>query len=324
MGDPKKQHRKYEKPAHPWQKERLDEEKKLKREYGLKNKSEIWKARSFSKHISNNAKRIIRETDDKSQEESLAILKKAKRLALIPESGVLNDILSVTEEAILKRRLQTIVFNKGYARSIGQARQFIVHGHIMVGNSNITVPSYLVNKDEEEKITFKDKSSLSNEDHPERKVETEDAVADKEFIESTKKKEEERVQKAAVENKETEEKAKPATEDKKEEPEKEKVEEKAKPATEDKKEEPEKEKVEEKAKPATEDKKEEPEKEKVEEKAKPATEDKKEEPEKEKVEEKAKPATEDKKEEPEKEKVEEKAKPATEDKKEESTKSKSE
>jgi small subunit ribosomal protein S4 len=316
MGDPKKQHRKYEKPAHPWQKERLDEESKLKREYGLKNKSEIWKARSFSKHVSNNAKRIIRGTDSKSEDERIALLKKSKRLALISESGVLNDILSITEEDILKRRLQTIVFNKGFARSIKQARQFIIHGHVMVGDSNITVPSYLVTKDEEEKITFKDRSSLSDEEHPERKIGTEEVVADKEFIEETKQKEEERVKKATEE---TEKEEKTEKVDEKKETAKQKEEKKA---TEETKKEEKTEKV---------DKKEEPAKQKEEKKATEETEkeekiekvDTKQEPVEEKEEKKATEETENEKK---TEKVDKKEEPVEEKegKKEKSTESKSE
>ncbi|MDP7610203.1 MAG: 30S ribosomal protein S4, partial [Candidatus Woesearchaeota archaeon] len=43
MGDPKKQRKKYSKPSHPWQTERIEVEKVLMKEYGLKNKKEIWR-----------------------------------------------------------------------------------------------------------------------------------------------------------------------------------------------------------------------------------------------------------------------------------------
>ena len=41
------------------------------------------------------------------------------------------------------------------ASSIKQARQFIIHGHVFVGNKKVTVPSYLVKKDEEATIRVK-------------------------------------------------------------------------------------------------------------------------------------------------------------------------
>ena len=43
MGDPRKIRKKYETPTHPWQKDRIDEEKTLTIEFGLKNKKEIWR-----------------------------------------------------------------------------------------------------------------------------------------------------------------------------------------------------------------------------------------------------------------------------------------
>ncbi len=40
----KKQRKKYEVPKRPWDKERIEKEKKLKKDYGLKRKKEIWRA----------------------------------------------------------------------------------------------------------------------------------------------------------------------------------------------------------------------------------------------------------------------------------------
>jgi small subunit ribosomal protein S4 len=34
MGDPRKRKKKYETPTHPWQKDRIDDEKELRRKYG--------------------------------------------------------------------------------------------------------------------------------------------------------------------------------------------------------------------------------------------------------------------------------------------------
>ena len=49
MGDPRKLRKQFGKPSHPWQKERIDEEKILMNAYGFKNKIELWKLNSLLK-----------------------------------------------------------------------------------------------------------------------------------------------------------------------------------------------------------------------------------------------------------------------------------
>ncbi len=45
---------------------------------------------------------------------------------------------------LLERRLDNVVFRLGFAPSRKAARQIIVHGHLMVNNKVVNVPSYLV------------------------------------------------------------------------------------------------------------------------------------------------------------------------------------
>ena len=73
--------------------------------------------------------------------------------------------LSITN--ILERRLQTIVFKKGLANTIKQARQLTTHGHIAINNKKITIPSYLLSVDEEPMVSYAENSSYNNEEHPE-------------------------------------------------------------------------------------------------------------------------------------------------------------
>jgi small subunit ribosomal protein S4 len=54
------------------------------------------------------------------------------------------------------------------ARTVKQSRQFITNGHISVNGKKCNIPSYLVLKDEEGKVSFNLNSKLSNENHPER------------------------------------------------------------------------------------------------------------------------------------------------------------
>ena len=93
------------------------------------------------------------------------LLTRLKRLGIMHETAVLDDVLDLATEDILERRLQTIVFRKGLATSLHQARQLVTHGHIAVGKQRVTVPSYLVRKEEENQIAYSPQSPLSNPAH---------------------------------------------------------------------------------------------------------------------------------------------------------------
>jgi len=170
MGDPKKQRKKYSTVLHPLQKVRIDEEAVLLREYGLKNKTEIYKMRSVLKGFADQAKNLIASKTKQAEREKIALLNKLSNLGLITKTGDIDDILDLSINDIMDRRLQTLVYKKAKARSIKQARQLIVHEHISVGNRKITSPSYLVPVEEENSIDFVASSKLADAEHPERAV----------------------------------------------------------------------------------------------------------------------------------------------------------
>ncbi|MBT5271966.1 30S ribosomal protein S4 [Candidatus Woesearchaeota archaeon] len=170
MGDPKKPKKKYNAPTHPWNKERIEAEKILTREYGLKNKKEIWRMNSLLKNFSKQAKMSIITKTKQGELENQNLLKRLTKLGLIKSGGQIDDILSLTIRDICERRLQTLVVKKGFARSVKQARQFIVHRHIKLGDKKVTAPSYLVSTEEEAAMTFSENSNLANEEHPERSI----------------------------------------------------------------------------------------------------------------------------------------------------------
>jgi small subunit ribosomal protein S4 len=89
------------------------------------------------------------------------LLKKLVTLGVLGPDAGFEDVLLLTVEEILKRRLQTIVFEKGLAKTIYQARQFVVHGHIQVRGKKINAPSYIVKKAEEDMVSYVAKSPLS-------------------------------------------------------------------------------------------------------------------------------------------------------------------
>jgi len=82
-------------------------------------------------------------------------------MGVIPEGGTLDDVLGLSLEALLERRLQSIVAKRGLAKTPHQARQYIVHGHISVGGRRIRVPSYLVGRLEEPTVAFTASSKLA-------------------------------------------------------------------------------------------------------------------------------------------------------------------
>lgn len=47
---------------------------------------------------------------------------------------------------LLERRLDNVIYKLGFADSRAQARQIILHGHILVNDHKVNIPSYLVNE----------------------------------------------------------------------------------------------------------------------------------------------------------------------------------
>ena len=171
MGDPKKLRSKYSGPGHPWQKARIEKEKALKKEYGLKNKSEIWKHNSRLKNFAQQAKRLVALTGAQAEKEKKQLLERLNKLGLISVGSTTEAVLSLTVKDMLERRLQTVVCRKGLANSMKQARQYISHGHITIGGKQVKAPSYIVKTEEETALAFVASSALSNPEHPERQIE---------------------------------------------------------------------------------------------------------------------------------------------------------
>ena len=170
MGDPRKISKKYETPNHPWQRARIDREKIFRKDFGLKNQKEIGKMDAVLKSFTGQAKLLAIATSPQAQKEKMQLMQRAQRLGLLKSDAQLSDVLGLKTEDILNRRLQTMVVKKGLARSMNQSRQFIVHRHIMINGTAMTVPSYLVQVSEESGISFNEKSKLANAEHPERAI----------------------------------------------------------------------------------------------------------------------------------------------------------
>ncbi len=173
MGYPGKNRKSYDTPKHPWQAARMAGEVELVKKYGLRNKKEVWKAHSHLKKYRELARKLLAESTKGKlsghvQADAENILNRLKRYGLLKKDAVLDDILSLDATNFLERRLQTQVHKQGLANTIKQARQFIVHGHISVGDRKVTVPGYLVSMDEELVLDYYGGSPLAGEAHPSR------------------------------------------------------------------------------------------------------------------------------------------------------------
>ena len=153
----KKSRKKFEKPLRPWDKTRIEEERKISQDYGLRRKKEIWRIES----ILRNYRRIARNLAAKRDKEKEKILMdKLFKMGLINKGADLDDILALTIDKLLERRLQTLVFKRGLASTPKQARQFIVHGHIAVDGRRVKWPSMLIPISEEASISLYEKSKI--------------------------------------------------------------------------------------------------------------------------------------------------------------------
>jgi small subunit ribosomal protein S4 len=160
MGDPRKIRKKWEGPRHPWRKDVLEQEMKLVGAYGLRNKRELWITATIVRRIRHRARSLLAAPKEVREKEEKALIIRLVKLGVLRENARLEDVLALKPEDLLERRLQTIVYRKGLARTIHEARQLIVHGHIAIAGRRIRSPGYLVTLDEERLVDYAPTSPL--------------------------------------------------------------------------------------------------------------------------------------------------------------------
>ena len=159
MGDIRKKRRLYSRPKKLYDRVRIDAENEIVKKYGLKNKKEIWKAKSFVSKLRKRAKDLIATQKEKQH----TFFEKLNRMAI--SVSEISDVLGLTEENLLNRRLQSVLVKKKLARSPNQARQLIVHKNVIVGKNVVNIPSFLVTRDLEDKISLKIKKVKIDEEN---------------------------------------------------------------------------------------------------------------------------------------------------------------
>lgn len=145
----KRKHKIYSKPKKSFDKARIEEEAVIIKEFGLKNKREIWKADAKIKSIREKAKKLISADLEKQKN----LFKGLNKIGLKVNS--VGDVLSLDKKDYLRRRLQTVLVEKNIARTMKHARQLIAHKKVLVDGKAVNVPSYVVPVELENRIILK-------------------------------------------------------------------------------------------------------------------------------------------------------------------------
>jgi small subunit ribosomal protein S4 len=174
MGDPKFLRRRYDRPKHPWEAGRMEEERKLVVRYGLKNKRELWKAQSVLRGFRRQARELqarLRAGEPQARRETDQLIARLTHLGVLTVGATtLDDVLALTIEDVLKRRLEWIVFTRGLAPTVYGARQWIVHGHFSIGDHRVNRPGFLVPSADEPRVGYSPASPYASDDHVMRLV----------------------------------------------------------------------------------------------------------------------------------------------------------
>jgi small subunit ribosomal protein S4 len=177
MGDPKKKHKTFNTPKRPYQTEALMEDLRVIGSYGLRNKRELWKVRTELSVLRGRARDLLSLGAEERAIREGALINKLAHRGLVMENGRLEDVLTLSVEDLLERRLQTYIFRRGLASSLFQARQLITHGHIAIDDRKVTTPSYQIKITDEETLDYAMSSPYHNTSHPlRRELEVEEAL----------------------------------------------------------------------------------------------------------------------------------------------------
>jgi len=161
MGDPKLPRRLWKKPKRPFNYDLKMEELKTVGTYGLKTKRELWKAHTEISKLRHQARSLLALGKEAREEKEPILLNSLSRIGLVGKDSTLDDVLNLLVTDLLARRLQTFVHKKFSFKTPYQARQAVVHGHIMIGDRIVNIPSYKVRTQDENEVHIAPDSSLN-------------------------------------------------------------------------------------------------------------------------------------------------------------------
>ena len=160
MGDPKYPRKVWRKPKRPLNYELKMDELQTLGTFGLRTKRELWKAHTELSRVRQQARSLLALTQKVREEKEPILLKSLARIGLVSDNATLDDVLNLKPTDLLARRLQTIVTKKFGFKTPYQARQAVIHGHIMVGDRKVDIPSYTVTVAEEDSVQFSPESKI--------------------------------------------------------------------------------------------------------------------------------------------------------------------
>ena len=161
MGDPKTSRKIWKKPKRPLNYDLKMDELKTLGTFGLKTKQELWKTQTELSRVRLQARSLLALRQEERKRKEPVLIQSLTKIGLVNESSTLDDVLNLQVNDLLSRRLQTITQKKLFFKTPYQARQAIVHGHIMIGDSIVTIPSYTVKTEEEDKIRLTPESHFN-------------------------------------------------------------------------------------------------------------------------------------------------------------------
>lgn len=160
LGDPKFPGKVWRKPERPLNYDLKMEELRTLGSFGLRTKRELWKAHTELSRVRHQARSLLALRQEVRAEREPILMRSLKRIGLVDEDATLDDVLNLQVTDLLSRRLQTVVWKNLGFKSPYQARQAVVHGHILIGDRIVNIPSYVVRPDEESTIRINPSSTL--------------------------------------------------------------------------------------------------------------------------------------------------------------------
>ena len=152
MGDPKLSRKVWKKPKRPLNYDLMMDELKTLGTFGLKTKKELWKTQTELSRVRLQARSLLALRQEERERKEPILIQSLSKIGLVDQNSTLDDVLNLQVNDLLSRRLQTMAQRKLFFKTPYQARQAIVHGHVMIGDGVVTIPSYIVKTEEETKI----------------------------------------------------------------------------------------------------------------------------------------------------------------------------